>query len=88
MFTPELRASVVYDFAGDDGVSTSIFNGGGAAFQVTGNDVVELGWRAGAGLSYMPLKDMQGLTVAANYDLWAKEDFVSHSANLSVRLDF
>tara|TARA_Y100001934_G_scaffold256986_1_gene325577 strand:+ start:299 stop:5455 length:5157 start_codon:yes stop_codon:yes gene_type:complete len=86
-WTPELRAGITYDFAGDDGQSTSIFNGGGAAFQTTGADVVELGFRGGLGLSFTPAEN-HGLSVSANYDLWGKEDFVSHSANVSIRLDF
>jgi outer membrane autotransporter protein len=85
--TPEFRAGVTYDFAGDDGVSTNVFNGGGAAFDVTGADVVEFGYKVGAGFSFQPL-DVAGLTISANYDLWAKEDFVSHNANASLRLNF
>jgi outer membrane autotransporter protein len=86
-WTPELRAGITYDFAGDDGQSTSVFNGGGAAFQTTGLDVVEFGYRGGLGLGFTPTST-QGLTLSANYDLWAKEDFMSHSANLTIRMDF
>ena len=84
--TPEIRGSLTYDFAGDDGQSTSLANGGGAAFGVTGADVVELGYRAGLGLSYAP--NDNGLTVSANYDLNQKTDFVGHSANFSLRYEF
>ena len=85
--TPELRASFTYDFANDEAVSTSNFNGGGATFQVEGANVQEAGFRGGIGASFIPL-GASGLTVAANYDVWAREDFVSHSANLSLRLRF
>jgi outer membrane autotransporter protein len=84
--TPEIRGSLTYDFAGDDGQSTSLANGGGAAFGVTGADVVELGYRAGLGLSYAP--NDNGLTVSANYDLNQKTDFIGHSANFSLRYEF
>ena len=86
-WTPELRAGITYDFAGDDGQSTSVFNGGGAAFQTTGADVVELGYRGGLGLGFRPTS-INGLSLSANYDVWAKEDFVSHSANLTARINF
>ena len=85
--TPEIHAAATYDFAGDDAVSSSNFQGGGAVFEVAGADVVEFGGRIGAGLSFMPAA-AQGLTVSANYDMWTKEDFVSHSANVQLRLDF
>jgi outer membrane autotransporter protein len=85
--TPEIRTALTYDFAGDDGQSTSTYNGGGAAFGVTGADVVELGYTAGLGLSYAPL-DNQGLTLSANYDWNQKTDFVGHSANFALRYEF
>ncbi|MDC0205849.1 autotransporter outer membrane beta-barrel domain-containing protein [Nitrospinae bacterium] len=86
-FTPELHAALTYDFAGDDGVSTNVFNGGGAQFQVTGADVVEFGQQIGAGVSFMPLA-AQGLTISANYDFWNRENFQSHSANFQLRMEF
>jgi uncharacterized protein with beta-barrel porin domain len=85
--TPEVRLSMTYDFANDEAVSTSNFTGGGAAFSVQGADVQEFGTRAGAGFSFMPIA-ATGLTIAANYDVWVREDFVSHSANASLRFDF
>jgi outer membrane autotransporter protein len=85
--TPEIRTALTYDFAGDEGQSTSTFNGGGAAFSVQGADVVQLGYTAGLGLSYAPLAN-QGLTISANYDWNQKTDFVGHSANFSLRYEF
>ena len=86
-FTPEARLSLTYDFANDEAVSTSNFTGGGPAFDVEGANVQELGVRGGLGVSFMPLA-ATGLTIAANYDVWAREDFLSHSANASLRFDF
>jgi hypothetical protein len=86
-FTPEIRTALTYDFAGDEGQSTSTFNGGGAAFSVQGADVVQLGYTAGLGLSYAPLED-QGLTISANYDWNQKTDFVGHSGNFALRYEF
>jgi uncharacterized protein with beta-barrel porin domain len=86
-FTPEIRTALLYDFAGDEGQSTSVFNGGGAAFSVQGADIVQLGYTAGLGLSYSPTSD-QGLTVSANYDWNQKTDFVGHSANFALRYEF
>ena len=104
---PELRGGITYDFAADDGVSTNVFNGGGAVFENRGADVAEFGYRLGGGLSYqlkaitlpflyikkeggyaLSTKPFQGLSVSANYDLWKKEDFVGHSANVSIRFEF
>ncbi|MBL4665698.1 MAG: autotransporter domain-containing protein [Nitrospinaceae bacterium] len=85
--TPEIRTAVTYDFAGDEGQSTSTFNGGGAAFSVQGADVVQLGYTAGLGLSYAPLAE-QGLTISANYDWNQKTDFIGHSANFALRYEF
>ena len=85
--TPELRAGLTYDFAGDDGVSTNLFNGGGAAFENVGADVVEFGYRLGGGLGFKPL-NVDGLEFTVNYDSWIKEDFIGHNANLQLRLSF
>ena len=85
--TPELRAGLTYDFAGDDGVSTNLFNGGGAAFENVGADVVEFGYRLGGGLGFKPL-NVDGLEFTVNYDSWIKEDFIGHNANLQLRLAF
>ena len=96
VLTPELRGGITYDFAGDDGVSTNTFNGGGAAFENTGADVVELGLQLGAGFSFKPKpikipftsKSIEDFSISANYDLWRKEDFMGHSANFAIRYEF
>jgi outer membrane autotransporter protein len=85
--TPEIRTALTYDFAGDDGTSTSTMNGGGPSFTPVGIDVVEFGYTAGLGLSYAPTTD-QGLTLSANYDWNQKTDFVAHSANFALRYEF
>jgi uncharacterized protein YhjY with autotransporter beta-barrel domain len=86
-FTPELHVALTYDFANDEAVSTSNFNGGGATFNVEGADVQEFGQQIGAGVSFMPLA-AQGLTISANYDFWNRENFQSHSANFQLRMEF
>jgi len=93
---PELRGGITYDFAADDGIANNVFNGGGATFKNQGQDVVEFGFQIGVGLSYQPKAipiplttiSIQGLSVAANYDLLKKEDFVGHSANITIRYEF
>ena len=59
-------------------------------------DVVEFGFQAGGALSYdtkpIPIpftsKSIEGLSLSANYDLLKKEDFVGHSANVTIRYEF
>ena len=86
IMTPEIRGSVLYDFAGDEAQSSSTFTSGGAAFTTTGADVAELGWSFGAGLSYTT--DDGRVTFGANYDAEFKEDFVGHAARIEFKLRF
>ena len=84
--TPEIRASLLYDFAGDEAQSSSTFTGGGAAFTTTGIDVAELGGSFGAGLSYTT--DNGRITFGADYDAEFKADFVGHSGRVEFKLHF
>jgi outer membrane autotransporter protein len=86
-FTPEVRAKVLYDLAGDDGSSTNTFTGGGAAFDVKGLDVVEFATAVGAGLAYTPSFD-EGVNLSLNYDAEIKENFTGHSANFTLKYAF
>jgi outer membrane autotransporter protein len=86
-FTPELRAKLLYDMAGDDGSSSSTFTGGGAAFNVKGLDVVEFATSVGFGLGYTPDFD-QGVNLSLNYDAELKENFTGHSANFTLKYAF
>ena len=84
--TPEIRGSLLYDFAGDEAQSTSTFTGGGASFQVAGADVAELGGSLGAGLSYTTHDGR--VTLGADYDVELKEDFIGHAGRIEFRLHF
>jgi outer membrane autotransporter protein len=82
---PELRVSVLYDLAGDEAISSSIFTGGGAAFTTTGADVAQLGGALGVGVTFLSDSD---ISFAVNYDADFKEDFLGHSATLQLSLKF
>jgi len=84
--TPELRGSVMLDFASDEAQSSSTFAGGGAAFTTAGADVAELAWSFGAGLSYST--DDGGMTFGADYDAEIKDDFLGHSGKVEFKLHF
>jgi outer membrane autotransporter protein len=86
-FTPEVRAKLLYDMAGDDGSSSNTFTGGGAAFSVQGLDVVEFATSVGAGLAYTPAFDT-GMSLSVNYDAELKENFTGHSANFTLKYAF
>jgi outer membrane autotransporter protein len=85
--TPELRARVLYDMAGDDGSSTNTFTGGGAAFSVKGLDVVEFSTSVGAGVAYTPSFDA-GMSLSVNYDAELKDTFTGHAANFTLKYAF
>jgi outer membrane autotransporter protein len=87
VFTPEFRARLLYDMAGDDGSSSNTFTGGGAAFNVKGLDVVEFATSVGAGLGYTPSFDT-GMHLSVNYDAELKENFTGHSANFTLKYAF
>jgi outer membrane autotransporter protein len=86
-FTPEVRAKLLYDMAGDDGSSSNTFTGGGAAFAVDGLDVVEFATSVGAGIGYTPEFDT-GMNLSVNYDAELKENFTGHSANFTLKYAF
>lgn len=86
-FTPELRARVLYDMAGDDGSSTNTFTGGGAAFNVKGLDVVEFSSSVGIGMAYTPAFDT-GMNLSVNYDAELKQTFTGHAANFTLKYAF
>jgi outer membrane autotransporter protein len=87
IFTPELRARLLYDMAGDDGSSSNTFTGGGAAFNNNGLDVVEFSTNIGAGMAYTPSFD-QGMTLSMNYDWETKTNYNGHSANFTLNYAF
>ena len=86
-FTPEVRARLLYDMAGDDGSSTNTFTGGGAAFNSNGVDVVEFSASLGAGLAYTPSFD-EGMNLSVNYDWETKTNYNGHNASFTLNYAF
>ena len=86
-FTPEVRAKLLYDMAGDDGSSSNTFTGGGAAFSVKGLDVVEFSSSVGVGMAYTPAFDT-GMNLSVNYDAELKDTFTGHAANFTLKYAF
>ena len=84
--TPEVRASLLYDFAGDEAQATSTFAGGGAAFNLTGTDVEELGGSLGLGLTYT--SEDGSFSLGADYDAELRSDFVGHTARIEIKFHF
>ena len=85
-FKPELRAGMMYDTFGESGQSSSTFTGGGAAFATTGADNADFSGTGGAGLTYTAPSGV--ISIRADYDAEAKEDFVGHSGRLEGRWNF
>ncbi len=83
---PELRGTLLYDFASDEAVSTATFTAGGASFQTTGADVAELGGAIGLGLGFT--SDDQRWTVSADYEATLKDDFRGHTGMVQATLRF
>ena len=90
IFVPELRAKLLYDFAGDDGSSTNTFTGGGAAFNVEGMDVAEFASSVGVGFAFAPsgMEELDGMSFSVNYDAEFKSDFTGQSGNFNFRYAF
>ena len=85
-FTPEIRAGVRTELAGDAPEVTARFVQGGERFTVYGADLPELSYTAGFGLSWV--NDFSAVSVA--YDLEAADgvDFLSHNGRVVLRLQF
>ena len=92
IFVPEMRASAMYDMAGEDGASSNTFTGGGAAFKVDGMDTEEFSSSVGVGFAFSPTTfgpdKVEGMSFSLNYDAEFKEDFVGQSGNLNFRVAF
>ena len=86
ILTPEIRASLLYDFASDEAQATSTFAGGGAAFNLTGTNVAELGGSVGLGLTYARKDGL--FTLGADYDAEFKDDFIGQTARLELKFHF
>jgi outer membrane autotransporter protein len=84
-WVPELRASVLYDVAGDDPTSTSNF-AGGATLQTAGATTAQLGGAIGVGVTL--LDTGSNMTISANYDADFKSDYLGHSGQLQAAWKF
>lgn len=81
---PEVRLGVSYDLIDDDAVATARFAGGGAAFNVSGTDISDVGALVGVGLSL----DNEAWSAGLSYDGDLRSDFMSHTARADIRLKF
>jgi outer membrane autotransporter protein len=84
MLVPSAKLGVTYDVAGDEAEATGTYTGGGAAFNVKGAEVEELGGNAGLGLAY----DGGAWSLRTNYDAEFKSDYMGHSGTVEVRFNF
>ena len=85
-WTPQIRTSVSYDFAGDEADSVSRFTGQNTTFTTKGAEVEELGANIGAGLS---LSGADGTwDLSADYDADIKSDFLAHTGRLRAKYNF
>ena len=85
-WTPQIRTSVSYDFAGDDADSVSRFTGQTTVFTTKGAEVEELGGAIGAGMSFSTADG--GWAVSADYDADVKNDFLAHTGRLQAKFNF
>ena len=86
MLTPQIRTSVSYDFAADEGDSVSRFTGTTTTFTTQGGEVEEFGGSAGAGLTYSTSDGKWD--VSADYDADIKSDFLAHTGRLRAKYNF
>jgi outer membrane autotransporter protein len=85
-WTPQIRTSVSYDFAGDDADSVSRFTGQTTTFTTKGAEVEELGAAVGAGLTMSSANGAWDVT--ADYDAEMKTDYLAHTGSLKAKLNF
>ncbi len=82
---PELRAVSLYDWTTSSQKLTSVFNGGGSAFDSTGFDPARLSWDFGAKLTLFAKHD---ITVSLNYDVEIKQDFHAQNGYVNAKYRF
>ncbi len=81
---PQGFLGVGYDLAGDEAVATARFTGGGAAFEQTGAEVEQFSVNAGLGLTW----EANAFSIGANYDAEYREDFLSHTGQVKLKIEF
>ena len=84
-WTPQIRTSVNYDFAGDEADSVSRFTGQNTTFTTNGGEVEELGGAVGAGVT---ISSAGGWDLSADYDADLKNDFIAHTGSLKAKVNF
>jgi len=82
---PTVRAAYLYDFIGDEASTNALFTGGGAAFRVSDADPERSSFNAGASLNVMTTGN---ITLSADYDYLARNNFDAHSGMLRARFGF
>ena len=82
---PELRAGMSYDFASDEGRTTTTLPGT-APLSVKGADVAGLGGTVGLGLAFTSADSRW--TLGAAYDADFKADYLGHTGQITAKLNF
>ena len=81
---PDLRASIQYDFVGDEAQATSAFAGGGAGFTTEGTSVERLGVSVGAGVTL----ELDNLNFSVLYGAGFKSGDISHTGAVRGEIRF
>lgn len=82
---PDVHAAYRYDLVGDSVDATAALAGGGGAFAVPGAALGRGRVTVGTGLSYVTTANWD---FSANYDMDAKDNYVSHSGRLRATFKF
>ena len=83
ILSPELYASVTYDFISDD-TATTVVTPGVDAYAVNGNRLSRIGGEFGIGFT----AQYKGLEVSFMYDLDLHQDYTSQTGMLKLRAQF
>ncbi|MFA5390368.1 MAG: autotransporter-associated beta strand repeat-containing protein [Candidatus Omnitrophota bacterium] len=84
-FIPSVKGTWLYDYIGDQFETTASFAGGGASFNTQGAKPAKNGMLFGVELAFLNKGNM---TVTGNWDVEAKDRFISNTYYGTVRYDF
>ncbi len=84
VFRPELKMAITYDFI-NDSTRSLVALANGAAFEINGASVEELGLEAGAGIG---MRIYDSLELGVSYEGKFKKDYYNHSAMLNAKVLF
>ena len=84
-YIPEVHVAWLHEYLDEQQVNTSTFTGGGGSFTTNGFDPANDSVNVGASLS---VYNDNNIDVRAAYDYEAKDDFDSHSGQLTLRYTF